>query len=431
MSEVATRGVLLRMFSSALASQVVLSGASFGVALLLIRQTSDLQYGYYILVMGLVLLACSLQSSFIAPSMVNRMTRLSREQCGDLIGGIYRGQRRVVAASAVAALMLAMVLWITQSLSAHTFLLVCVAIATTVAALRREYFRMVLLAYRRAYTVLQGDLAYAMLLALGVLLATISAVPAVSAVLASGLAALIASKLLAQALHRVEAWNAEGAPGILGEIAPLGAWSTAGAAIHWSFSQGYTVLAAATLDISAVAAIAATRLLAMPVNLLSTGIGSLMLPLAARWLHENGAALVLRRLLGFGLSIAAIAVCYFALLWLLRDWIFDVVLDKRFAQRDLLLLLWSASFVLMAVNQQLLWLLIVRERFRRLTALTLLSATVALVCSYFGMLRIGGAGAPLGILIGESINTLGIVILCLRELSLNANVTAPPAAATP
>jgi hypothetical protein len=47
--------------------------------------------------------------------------------------------------------------------------------------------------------------------------------------------------------------------------------------------------------------------------------------------------------------------------------VFDVVLRKQFAQRDLLLLLWSASFVLMVVHQQLLFLLIVRERFRSLT----------------------------------------------------------------
>ncbi|MDP9140318.1 MAG: capsular biosynthesis protein [Pseudomonadota bacterium] len=425
MISLARHAVLLRMFSSALGSQVVLSAVSFGVSLLLIRYSSDQQYGYYIVAMGIVLLACSLQSSFIAPSMVTRMTKLSHEERGDLIGGLYRGQRRIVAAIAMVALIVALILWSVLAVEFHVLLLVGVTTAVSVAALRRDFFRMVLLAYRRTHVVLVGDIVYALIFMLGAILATIGAVPAVSAVLAAGLAALIASRLMAHSLHRAEAWNALGAPGILAEIAPLGAWSTAGAAIHWSFSQGYTILAAATLDVSTVGAIAATRLLAMPVNLLSTGIGSLMLPLAAQWLNEVGVAALMRRLVWFGLGIAAVSAAYFAVLWGFRDWVFEALLGKQFAQRDLLLLLWSASFVLMAINQQILWLLIVCARFRHLTALTLLSAIIATVCSYWSMLHIGGAGAPLGILIGESVNTIGIVILCMRELTRHGTSHPP------
>ena len=431
MSDAARRGKFMRMFSSALASQTLLSGTSFGVALLLIRRTSDLQYGHYVLVSGAIILAASLQSSFIAPAMISRMTLLGRSECGDLTGGLYREQRRVIGGVAGAALILSLALWIVQLLGTDTLLLVLAAIAATTASLRREYFRMVLLAYRRAHEVLRGDVIYASLLALGVLLATFSAAPAVTAVLAVGLAAVVSGQLLSWVLRRVESWNAQGAPGILREIAPLAAWSTAGAAIHWSFSQGYTYLVAATLDVSAVAAVAATRLLAMPVNLLSTGIGSLMLPLVSRWLHESGAPLVLRRLFWFALGIAAVSVCYFAVLWLIRDWVFDVVLKKHFAQRDLLLMLWSASFVLMVIHQQLLYLLVARERFRLLTPLALVSAVLALAFSFWGMLRMGGAGAVLGILIGEFINTLGVAVLCLRETASAPGVHAQPAAATP
>jgi O-antigen/teichoic acid export membrane protein len=411
----AARIAFLRMFSSALASQVVLSATSFLVGLLLIRRSSDLQYGYYILVSGGIILACSLQNAFIAPTMIHRMTRLSRVQCGDLTGGLYREQRQLIAAAAGIALILTLSLWIAGLIGYSLMLLGLGAILATTAALRREFFRMVLLAYRRAHEVLRGDSVYALLLGVGVLLATFTPLPAAASILAAALAALAAGALLSRGLRRQESWNLQGEPGVLRQIAPLGAWSTAGAAIHWSFSQGYTVLIAATLDVGAVAAVAATRLLVMPVNLLSSGIGSLMLPLAARWLHDSGAPLVLRRLLAFALVIATLSLCYLGLLWLLRDWVFEVLLNKQFAQRDLLLLLWSASFVLMAVNQQLLWLLIARARFRQLTALGLASAAVALISSYWAMQSMGGVGAPLGILIGESIHTVGIVILSLRE----------------
>ena len=169
----------------------------------------------------------------------------------------------------------------------------------------------------------------------------------------------------------------------------------------------------------------------MPVNLLSTGIGSLMLPLTSRWMQKNGTGMVLRRLLGFAMGMAAVAVCYFTALWLVRDWIFEVVLKKQFVQADLLLLLWSASFLLMVIRQQLLNLLIVRERFRLLTPLGMVCAVLGLACSYVGVQHFGGAGAVMGILAGEFINTAGIVVLCLREVMLEKVPHLPPLGATP
>lgn len=415
MSGSTSRLAWMRIFSSALASQAVLSATSFLVGLLLIRHTSDMQYGYYMLVLGGIILAVSLQNAFLGPALVNRMVRLDPVDRGDLTGGVYREQRLLVVGLAAAVALIGVILWVTKLLSTDAVLLLLIAVLGAVAALRREYFRLVQLAYRRAHAVLRADLVYAFLLGCGVLAATRTTMPAAAAALALAFAALIAGQGLASNLRRHEAWNPAGEPGILSAIAPLGAWSTAGAAIHWSFSQGYIFLVAATLDVSAVAAIAATRMLAMPVNLLSVGVGSLMLPLASSWLVSRGASVLLRRLCWLALAMAIISVGYFSVLWVLRDWLFEVVLRKQFEQRDLLLKLWSACFVVMAVHQQLLFLLVVRERFRILTSLALFSASIALGFSYWGMQYLGGAGAPLGILIGEAISGVGIVILCLRE----------------
>src|SRR4029077_18067173 len=231
------------------------------------------------------------------------------------------------------------------------------------------YFRMVLLAHRRPYDVLRTDICYVVLMVAGVMLVTLTPAPAVSAVFALGLAAVASGILLSRTLHRHEPWNTDGARGILREIVPLAAWSTAGAGIHWAFSQGYIYLVAGTLDVATVAAIAATRLLMMPVNLISSGIGSLMLPWAAGWLHRHGARLLWRRLCMLALGLGAVTLCYFAAVWFLRDWLFAVVLKKEFAQRDELLLLWGAIFLVIVVRNQLVCLLAAQGRFRLLTSL--------------------------------------------------------------
>jgi O-antigen/teichoic acid export membrane protein len=275
---------------------------------------------------------------------------------------------------------------------------------------------MVLLAHRRPQDVLLTDIGYVGLLVLGVFLAIRLPAPAAGAMVVMGIAAAVTGILLARLLWRYEPWDIRGAAGILREVAPLAAWSTAGAAIHWAFSQGYIYLAAGTLDLTAVAAIAATRLLLMPVNLLSAGIGTMMLPLTAGWLHHHSAVFALRRLGAFALGLACAAVCYFAVLWVARDWIFTVLLQKQFAHRDALLLLWGLAFLPMVIRDQLLYLLVARQRFHQLTSLAFIGAAASLVAGYLCMVRFGVLGAPLGVLVGELINLAGIVVLALRQL---------------
>jgi O-antigen/teichoic acid export membrane protein len=404
-----------RLLSTAVVSQALLSAASFAVGLILIRSTTDVQYGYYILASSAILLLVSLQAGFFNPPLAIRMSQLDRAGRGALVGGLYRAQYGMLPAVGGITILVALGLWYARVLDAHTGPLVIATAAAALAILHREYFRMVLFAHRRPHDVLRTDIFYVALIVAGVFVAVLTPAPAVIAIFTLSLAAAASGILLSRALRRHEPWSTEGTLGMLREIAPLAAWPTAGAAIHWTFSQGYIYLVAGTLDVAAVAAIAATRLLLMPVNLLSTGIGSLMLPLAAGWLHQHGALLLWRRLLLSALGLAAATLCYFAILWLLRDWIFAVALKKQFVQRDELLILWGAIFLVIVIRNQLVYQLAAQGLFRALTLFTLVSAVISLAASYWGMLRFGVTGALAGILIGELINVIGIVTLSFRQ----------------
>lgn len=412
-----TRGLFVRMFSGAVVDQALLSASNLAVGLLLIRQASELQYGYFVLVTSILMLMTSLQSSFIGPAMIHRMTTLDREGRGALTGAIYREQRQWRHLMILAAATGTAVLWASGVLDRQTAPLVLVTIGTATATLRREFFRMVLLAYRRSAEVLRADTAYVVLLVGGALATSAMPNPAIATTVLLGLAAFVGGGLLKSLLRSREAWDMTGGHGILRRIAPVGTWAVTGAFIHWSYSHGYNYLVAGTLDVTAVAAIAATRLLLMPINLLSTGIGALMLPLTSAWLHSLGAAAVLGRLTLFASGVAAAALVYLGTLWLARDWIFATVLDKQFEHGDTLLLLWSCVFVLMVMRDQLIYLLAARQRFRIMAALSAFSAVVSLMVSYAGMQHFGVVGALLGLLVGEALSLTGIVLLSLRELA--------------
>ena len=414
-----------RLLGSAVVSQALLSAASLVIGLVLIRRTSDLQYGYFILASNAILLLASLQNAFFGPALAARLSRLEVAQRSALVGGLYREQRRILWAAGGLVAAGALGLWYANVLDSHNGPLLLATVFAALAILHREYFRMVLFAYRRPHDVLRSDVVHVALLVAGVLIATLTLLPAVAAVFTLGAAALASGLLLSRALRRHQAWRVDGAVGILREIAPLAVWSTAGAAIHWTFSQGYIYLVVGTLDLAAVAAITATRLLLMPVNLLSSGIGSLMLPLTSGWLHRHGAAFLFRRLVWFALGMAVLTLTYFGGLWLARDWIFAVVLKKQFAQRDALLLMWGLLFLVMVARDQLGYALSAQGRFRELTLLTLASALVSLSASYLAMLKFGVVGALAGMLVGELISVAGIVWLATRRSAPPVMATAP------
>jgi O-antigen/teichoic acid export membrane protein len=410
------QGIFVRLLSSAVIVQALLSAGSLGVGLILIRNTSDTQYGYYILVLNGLLLITALQNQFIQAAMVHRMTRTDAAGRADLIGGLFREQRQLVPLLGLAAAVVVIALRLFKVLDAQTTLLFLAAIAAGLATLFREFFRMVLLAYRQPYQVMRIDLLYVVLLVSGAFLATRTPAPAIVTVLILCSAAIAGGVLLSKGLWRFEPWNIHGARGIMLQIFPVGAWTTAGAATHWMFSQGYNYLIVGTLNIEAVAAAAATRLLMMPVNMLSTGIGSLMLPTTSVWLQQHGPRVVFKRLALLSAGVAGLALCYLSVIWLCRDWIFTTILHKQFAQRDLLLLVWSLVFILMVFRDQLLYLPLARTRYRSLTMMTFSIAVLSLLISYECMLRIGVVGALVGILSGEILSVVGLIVMGLIEV---------------
>jgi O-antigen/teichoic acid export membrane protein len=416
LTDLAPPRAFARMFSSAILIQALLSAANLLISLILIRRASDADYGYFVLITNSLLLLTSLQGAFIQPSMVMRMTQTDALGRGRLIGGLAHAQGRVLAGLAAALILAITLALFTGFATPHVALLLGVALGAALAALFREFFRISLLAYRRPNDVLRADFVFVALFVVGAYASTFTPLPAVGATFSLGIAALVGGHVLSRALQRYEPWVRTNNPGLLRSLAPIGAWSAAGAITHWAFSQGYNYVAVGTLDVTAVAALAATRLTMMPVNLMSAGIASLMMATASAWLNQHGAAAVFHRLsrVAGGLCLAALA--YMVLLWLLRDWIFTEVMGKDFPQRDELLLCWSAVFLVAVFRDQLLYLPGASGRFRPMAFITLISALLSLAITYVALGQFGVIGAPIGVLTGEVANLLGILALSAREI---------------
>jgi O-antigen/teichoic acid export membrane protein len=414
----------LRTFGIGLTMQALLSGANFAVGLILIRRTSDLQYSFYVLATNALLLLTALQTSFIQPYVVSNLTTLDVAGRHNIVGALVRTSSRWVPVLCGIAIAVTWVLSAAQQLHPDTALLVTVCLLAGGLALSREFFRITLFAYRRPSAVLQADLAFVAVLISGAFIATLTARTATVAMIGVGLASLMGYLLLRRALWRYEPWNTQTTELIMGKIAAAGAWAIVGSGIHWLLIQGYSYLVAGVLNISDVASIAATRLTLMPVFVLSGGVSMLLFPMTSRWVHDLGTRAASRRLLLLVAGLGAAALIYMVAMWVLRDWIFTVILKKQFTHRDPLLLLWSAVFLVTLCRDQLATLPASRARFRDMTLMTGVSAIVWLLTSYFAMLRYGPSGAVMGILAGEFINICGIIVMIIKETRTHAAVPA-------
>ena len=158
------RSPLHAALAKGVVSQVILAAGNFAVTLLLLRYTSNEQYGDYVLVFSGVLILASLQGALVGPAMVNRLNESGPAGRADLIGGLYAGQRWALPrVFGIAAAGLAL-LWSLKKLDSATTLLILVALAAAWTGLYRQFFRMISNAYRHATAALRADIAYAVLL---------------------------------------------------------------------------------------------------------------------------------------------------------------------------------------------------------------------------------------------------------------------------
>ena len=397
----------MKILGSSVLDQALLSAANFAVGLILIRYAEDSQYGYYVLLFNSVMLLTMLQNSLIGTPLVISLPKLAPAQKRQWLGSLHKDQARGLGAGTVILLLGVSLLWAFGLVNDTIATLILAAIAAIITSLYREFFRNTLLIFQRTQRVLLADVIYAIGLVAGCLVAVQFPIAATIAILATALSALAGGRILSHWMRDLA--DPDAAPGRLFAIAPIGLWAACGSGVYWLLNQGYSFVTAFTLDIAAVGALAAARLLMMPVNLVCTGVQKQVTPAASHWLHDNGAAGALRKLGGVALAMGVVVLAYALVTWLARDWIFTDLLRQQHPERNALLLLWIAIFFVKALRDPPMLILVLKQQFRILTFSSLVCALLALLLCFILTKVMGPAGALWGMLAGETLSLMVVL----------------------
>src|ERR1700729_1711590 len=96
----------VKLFSGAVLDQMVLSGASFLIGVMLIRYATDHDYALYVLVQSAVLLTISFHNSWLTGPLAMLTPRLGQDERWRTLGSVMHVQRRVVRLIALPLLIL-------------------------------------------------------------------------------------------------------------------------------------------------------------------------------------------------------------------------------------------------------------------------------------------------------------------------------------
>lgn len=410
---------VLRLFSTAVIDQALLSLANFGVGLLLIRYSPAFEYGYYVLAYSVLQLLLTAHGCWVVGPLSVIASKRSEEQRREMVGAIERSQGRVVRLAAGLLFPVPLALAALGPVSIQHALIASAIVITGWLMVRREFMRGVLMIYSLPKEVLRLDALYASVLVSLAAVATLSPAASACAVLGMGVAAALGARKGRGAFAKRVGWtDAAPAAPVWADLRRLGTWTLAGGVIYWVYFQAYNFILAARMDLEAVAEVNAARLMLMPMVLLAVGVGSLLHPKAAGWLHRDGLPVVLRRLWQFFAGMLVLDLLYIAFVWFAHDWIADVIMKKEIGQLSLLVMLWAGQMTLSMARDVFLAGALALECHRQMAWITALAAIVSLASVWVLVGRFGTPGAVLGTIAGEFASLICVAGLLVRHSRL-------------
>jgi O-antigen/teichoic acid export membrane protein len=228
-----------------------------------------------------------------------------------------------------------------------------------------------------------------------------------------------------RSIDRAVGWQPGTADQAWRDLRPLAKWGTLSAMIYWVYTQSYNFVLAGRLDLAAVVDVNAARLMLMPITLLSVGVGSLLVPNAAGWLHHEGLPRLVRRLWGFCGGLVALALIYIAFIWWCHEWVARELMRESIGSLGLLLGMWSVLLVTSMVRDVFQAALLALQRFREMAAFTALAAVSALASMLVLIPHLGAPGAMAGMMVGEAVSLLGVALLLWQSYRQHRAAAAP------
>ncbi len=402
-----SRSTMLRHTGAALLDQILNSGTGFVVGVWLIRHAPSADYGLFVLANAAVFLALGFVHAVVAIPMGVVTPKRPPSDQPDFIGSLAVGQFALwlpaVALLAAGAATAHGLGWLDPRTAGVTYVTLLLGLASA----GREFFRQAFFIVGTPWLTLAIDGLFSLLWVVSVVGWTATAeYPAEATLLASAVASVLAAVGGASLLRWHLGGHLRARLVDLYSLVDAAKWGVPGMLMSWVQNQGFFYILGALRGASAVADVAAARLLLVPIAMLITAVESVLRPRAAAATARGELDAMSTRILHLTLLAASAATAYAIAVFLARNFIVTEVLHKSITNLTFLVIAWALVFLCQIWRMNIWVVLQAQERFRAVFHLTLWRGAASLVSGTIGIVAFDAPGIVLGLAFGELVYVL-------------------------
>lgn len=336
------KGTIIYRGGIAALDQGMLSLINLSVQILLIKTVIKSDYGYYSLALSVIMYLMSFQNAVVNTPITVSIAGKTKEVKDKYISSIFSGQIIALIILGLAGLFIVFILY-SLGLSAEESLIASSLCVGSFGVLNREFLRSYFFAEEEPLRVLKLDfyygLIYAGLILVSYLLIGIS-VPLIIFFmgLASGFDSLILNKRLKfnfnlQSIKEgyLENWQ-------------ISKWSLIGITVTHLQGYSYLYVVGGLLGSNAVADVSASRLLLLPIGLITNGWGNVIRPYGAKLREQNQLKKFFKNLVLAGVSFPVLILIISILLYFSSEFLLNNIFTSEYQSVFDYLFYWALLF---------------------------------------------------------------------------------------
>jgi len=317
--------------SLAIADQGLFAGSNFLLNVLLARWLSPADYGAFALAYSVFLLLGAFHTAILTEPMLVFGPGKYRERFPEYLGILVRGHFALMLPGAALLAATAFLLgWLYSPAVERAFLALAIAgpFILLLWLLRRAFY----VRLNPGWSAVGGGVYLAILLASILALRSAGRLSPATGFLAMAAASLITCLILFALLHPKLATESSTMRAIAADHWRYGRWVLATVVPGWFPSNIYFLLLPAWFGLEAAGALKALLNLAMPALHTITALSVLLLPILVRNRQEGGTRSMNRTLRGTLALLLSGSALYFALLWIFRTELFQLLYAGKYQE---------------------------------------------------------------------------------------------------
>lgn len=346
------KGTIIFRGGIAAIDQGLLSVINLGVQVLLINTVLKSEFGYYSVALSIIMYLMSFQNAVVNTPLTVSIASKSKEVKNKYISSVFSGQLIVLGLMAILGILLSIIFFLLGLSEGESLIIACISVGGF-GILNREFLRGYFFAEEEPVKVLKLDIYYGLiyfgLIGLTYFFFNIN-VPLILLFmgLASGFDSLILNKRF-----KFD-FNKEHIKESYSENWTMGKWSLLSVTLTHLQSYSYLYVIGALLGSKAMADVSASRLLLMPLALITVGWGNVVRPYGAKLREKNQLKKFFKNLALAGLAFPVVVLLITVILYFSDDWLLKNVFTKDYESVFDYLFYWailsSAMFLRLNAN---------------------------------------------------------------------------------